>query len=47
MTCLLVINIANLFKLNTKYEKVMVSEKASKMQGTSAGLKYSDLLTVD
>jgi D-alanyl-D-alanine carboxypeptidase len=46
MTCLLSIHIAQSFKLNIMIEKVNVSEKASKMPGTSGGLKYSDVTTV-
>lgn len=46
MTCLLILNIARVFRLDIRKEKALVSERASKMPGTSAGLNYSDILTV-
>lgn len=46
MTCFLVLTIADKFCLDIKKEKLMVSERASKMLGTSAKLAYSDICTV-
>ena len=46
MTCLLIINISRVFNLDLKKETHRVSEKASKMPGTSTFLCYSDVLTI-
>ena len=46
MTCILVINIAKMFRLDINTEKALVSERASRMPGTSAELAYSDILTI-
>ena len=46
MTCLLTLNIVRVFKINMHTEKHRVSERASKMPGTSAELCYSDTLTI-
>ena len=42
MTCLLIVTLGDLFCIDLKRERVMVSEKASRMQGTSAKLAYAD-----
>lgn len=46
MTCFLILNIAKKFRLNINSEKALISERASKMPGTSAALNYSDVLTI-
>jgi D-alanyl-D-alanine carboxypeptidase len=46
MTCFLALIIADKFCIDIKKEKIIVSERASKMGGTSAKLAYSDVLTV-
>ncbi len=46
MTCFLVLTIAERFRINLHREKLIVSERASKMPGTSAKLAYSDVLTI-
>ena len=46
MTCILIIKLADKFKINIKEEKIIVNEKAAKMPGTSAQLTYSDTITV-
>jgi D-alanyl-D-alanine carboxypeptidase len=46
MTCYLILIIAERFCIDIKKEKLIVSERASKMPGTSAKLAYSDMLTV-
>jgi D-alanyl-D-alanine carboxypeptidase len=46
MTCYLVLSIAKKFRLNIRSEKALISERASKMPGTSASLNYSDILTI-
>jgi D-alanyl-D-alanine carboxypeptidase len=46
MTCFLILTIADKFCLDIRKERVIVSDRASKMQGTSARLAYSDTSTV-
>jgi D-alanyl-D-alanine carboxypeptidase len=46
MTCFLALAIAEKFCIDIKKEKIIVSERAARMQGTSAKLAYSDVLTV-
>ena len=46
MTCYLVLKIGKLFSIDLRLEKTLVSKKAARMPGTSAGLEYSDTLTI-
>ena len=46
MTCYLVLTIADRFCIDLRKEKLIVSERASRMQGTSAKLAYSDVLSI-
>lgn len=46
MTCYLTLLLGELFNLNIKKEKLMTSERASLMRGTSARLAYSEICTV-
>ena len=46
MTCYLVITIADRFCIDLRKERLIVSERASRMQGTSAKLAYSDVLSI-
>lgn len=46
MTCYLVLIIAEKFGLDVRKEKIIVSERAAKMPGTSAKLAYSDMLSI-
>lgn len=46
MTCFVALAIADKFCIDVKKEKIIVSERAARIQGTSARLAYSDVLTV-
>lgn len=46
MTCLLTLRIAEIFEINLHKQKVIISERASKMPGTSAKLAYADTCTI-
>jgi hypothetical protein len=46
MTCFLSLIVSDKFGVDIKKERIMVSERASKMPGTSARLSYADTCTV-
>ena len=46
MTCFLVLTISERFCIDLRKDRLIVSERASRMQGTSAKLAYSDVLNI-
>lgn len=46
MTCLVILLISDKFRINLKAAEVVISQKASQLQGTSARLQSGDILTV-
>jgi D-alanyl-D-alanine carboxypeptidase (penicillin-binding protein 5/6) len=44
MTCLLVLLIGEMFKLDLKQAETNISQKASRLWGTSAKLQYGDTI---
>jgi D-alanyl-D-alanine carboxypeptidase len=44
MTCLLVLLISDIFKLDLKQTETVIGQKAAGLQGTSAKLQYGDTI---
>lgn len=47
MTCLVSLYLCKKFRMNAYTQKVKVSSRAATMEGTSAFLRYGDLVTID